>query len=245
MARGAMVLRPNSESKIVLTCEHGSSALPRGLQLSPSQRTLLKTHWASDLGAWELTRLLSQALSFTAIGGRYSRLVADLNRNPDESTFSRSRAGKVDVGFNQNLTRAVIQSRVTLYHAPYHDEIDRQILRRVRSGIRPFLLSIHSFTPEMEGKQRPFQAGVLYSAHRNLARRFSRLIRRENMTCVLNRPYSGLKGFVYSVERHGRKYGIPYLELEINQSILGSSRSQARVAASLESAIRDLMKGLR
>lgn len=237
------LLRRRLLTPLLLTCEHASSALPRGLRARRPDAEILGTHRGLDLGAWEVARCLSAMLRATAVGGRYSRLVVDLNRAPGDSTLVPSQVDGRPLSFNQRLTPREVGRRVLRYHAPYHSEIDRQVARRVWRGVRPLLLSVHSFTPVLEGRAREFDLGVLYAEGRELGRGFAALLGRRGFTVALNRPYSGRRGFIYAAARHGANYLIPYLELEVNQALLRDEAAARRVALRISPALEELVAG--
>jgi predicted N-formylglutamate amidohydrolase len=236
------ILRRRLLTPLILTCEHASNTVPRQHRPSPEDRRLLGTHRGWDIGAWEVARVLSSMLRATAVGGRYSRLVADLNRAPGDPTLVLEGVDGCSIGFNERLTPRAVGKRVAACHAPYHSEIDRQVARRVFAGVRPILLSVHSFTPVLEGKRRDLDVGVLYSAHRDLAVGLSRSLKSRGFRVALNRPYSGLRGLIYAAARHGANYFIPYLEIEISQALIATRASARRIGARIAPAVSDLMR---
>jgi len=227
-------------STVLLTCEHASAALPRGLRAGGRDREILRTHRGYDIGAWEIAGTLARWLGATAIGGRYSRLVADLNRAPGDPSLVLEAVDGRPVGFNARLGRSDIGTRVRRFHAPYHAEIDRQVARRLWGGLSPLLLSVHSFTPVLHGRPRNFDLGVLYGDHRDLARGLAARLSRAGFAVALNRPYSGRRGLIYAAARHGANYFIPYLELEVNQRLLRTPATARRIASRIAPAIADL-----
>jgi predicted N-formylglutamate amidohydrolase len=63
---------------------------------------------------------------------------------------------------------------------------------------------------------------------------------------VLNAPYSGRDGLIYSAQRHGRAHELVYLELEVRQDLIDSpekalatGRRIARALASYAPADED------
>ena len=85
-------LFPRALTPWVLTCEHADNRFPHRGGLSADDRALLKTHWGWDIGAWEVTREVSQRLGATAIGSIWSRLWVDLNRHVGDPTLVRQDA---------------------------------------------------------------------------------------------------------------------------------------------------------
>jgi predicted N-formylglutamate amidohydrolase len=84
------LLRGRRLSRLLITCEHASAALLPGMEAgAPRVEALLRTHWALDIGIWDVARIVSRRLDATAVGGRYTRLVVDLNRDPNDATLIR------------------------------------------------------------------------------------------------------------------------------------------------------------
>ncbi len=232
---------PRSLSPLLLTCEHAGRRLPFSRKLAARHRALLNTHWGWDIGAWELTVDLARRLDATAVGGRWSRLLIDLNRRAADPTLVRRRAGRLLVPWNADLDAAETERRMLAYHVPYHQEVDRLILRRTVRGVRPLLLAVHSFTPRLDGRSRPFQIGILYERHGALARRVGRLLRASGLSVRYNQPYSGMKGMMYSVDRHASHHGLPCLELEVNQGLFARPGTVARLGPAIARAIRAIL----
>jgi predicted N-formylglutamate amidohydrolase len=238
------VLRPLRLSRLLITCEHAGRELLPDMARDRAAVKLLGTHWGWDIGVWQVVREVSKRLNATAIGGRYSRLVVDLNRDPTDATLIRSECDAARVPFNRRLSTREIGWRVSCLHAPYHAEIDLQLARRAQNGVRPFLMSFHSFTPFLNPKRRKFDAGVLYSDHSRLAGRMGRELMRQGFSVRYNRPYSGREGLIYAVGRHGYNHQVPYLELEFNQRSLGNDEECRRVGRRAAAAIQAFLATL-
>jgi predicted N-formylglutamate amidohydrolase len=241
------LLNSRSLSPIVLTCEHASRALPRGMRPSgAAERAVLGSHWGWDIGAWNLTRGIARRLGAGAVGGRWSRLVVDLNRPLGDPTLVRPAAEGVTLSWNARLGPAEIERRMLSWHVPYHAAVDRMVIRRLARGVRPLLFAVHTFTPIYEGRVRDFDAGVLFDRSRPAAIALARGLRRAGLRVRYNRPYSGLAGMMYSIHRHASHHGLPCLELEINQGLLTGPRRDGgvaaeRIAAAIASALRPVM----
>ena len=226
----------------MLTCEHASNRLPKEFRpRSDTERSLLETHWGWDIGAWEVTRRLARGLGVAAIGGGVSRLVVDLNRPVVDPTLIRREAGWVRLSWNARTPPGEVERRMLRWHLPYHDAIDRAILRLVTRGVRPLLLAVHSFTPIYEGRRRHLDMGVLFDRSRDHAALLMRTLRREGFHVLPNRPYSGLAGMMYSIHRHGTHHDLPCLELEMNQELFQEPGAAARLAPRIARALRPVL----
>lgn len=225
------LLRPRALSPLLMTCEHASRTLTADLgPVSAAARSILASHRGWDIGIWSVVREISRRLGVTAIGGRYSRLVVDLNRDPSDPSLIVVAADGVPLPFNEKLTPREASRRVARIHTPYHAEIDSQLARRSACSLPPFLVSFHSFTPLLNPRRRRFDVGVLFRDHRRLAACLGSALVREGLSVRYNRPYSGLEGLIYAAARHGMNHRVPYLELEFNQRLLATAGGSRQIA---------------
>ncbi|MEE2779929.1 MAG: N-formylglutamate amidohydrolase [Myxococcota bacterium] len=226
--------------RLVVTCEHASYRVPAPLKTTRSDREWLRTHWGWDIGAAEVTRQLVRRKSCVALLARYSRLVCDANRAPEDETYIRRSVEDVPLSFNQALDDAEIQRRFDTYHKPYHELLDACLAERVARGGDVVLFSIHSFTPVFGGAFRPMEMGVLFDRYEPVARRLAGHLEDVGFKTALNEPYSGARGEMYAMERHGPKHGVVYLELEIRQDLLDTPAKTTNVAERLCAALTEL-----
>lgn len=232
-----------SLSPVVITCEHASRDLPSGLTPGgATEKRILASHWGWDIGAWALATRVARSLGASAAGGRWSRLVIDLNRPVSDPTLIRREAEGVPLSWNARLTAAETERRMLRYHVPYHAAIDSLVIGRLARGVRPLLLAMHTFTGELNGERRPFDAGVLFDRSVRHARGLAAGLRSAGLSVRYNEPYSGLAGMMYSIHRHGSHHGLPCLELEVNQERLASRRALDRFARTIASALRAVLK---
>ena len=239
-----VVHAPRSVSPVLISCEHAFNRLPFSRGVGREQRRVLASHWGWDIGAWQLSLDLARHLGAGAIGGRWSRLLVDLNRRADDPTLLRGRAGNVELPWNLELDADEIERRVLTYHSPYHQEVDRLILRRLVRGVRPLLFAVHSFTPVYDGRPSPFEIGILYEHHRRAAHRLGRSLRESGLSVRYNQPYSGMAGMMYAVDRHGSHHRLPCLELEVNHDNVRTPAATRRLGAVVARALRELRPGV-
>jgi len=235
-------IAPAALEPVVLTCEHANRHLPFPGRIRRAERELLSTHWGWDIGGWELTRSLARDLRTSAVGGRWSRLAIDLNRRVDDPGLIRREAGGFALSWNRRLPNREIERRVLEYHAPYHTEVDRLIIRRLVRGIRPLLFAVHTFTPVFDGHRRRFDVGVLYERDARLAHRLGRSIRRAGFSVRYNQPYSGMAGMMYAADRHGSHHGLPCLELEANHALFDGPLRARRLGRAVLAGLCELIE---
>jgi predicted N-formylglutamate amidohydrolase len=218
-----------SPGGVLFTCEHASNRVPAPWRLRPSDRALLATHWGYDIGARALTLELARLSRGAAALSRFSRLLIDPNRHPDDPTAVLPETDDGAPTFNR---RPDVKHRAERFHAPFHHAVDRLVARRPR-----FLCSVHSFTPRFRGNARAMEAGVLFDQHDDLAEALLRALREAGVRAEANAPYSGKDGLIYSANRHGTTHAVPYLEIEVRQDLIASDRAARGVARKVWRAI--------
>ena len=204
---------------LIFVCDHASNALPKAYGTLGLERAALATHIAFDIGAADVTRALAEAYRAPAILARWSRLLIDLNRGPDDPTLVMKLSdGKIVPG-NRDADAKEIASRVERFHAPYHAAIAREI---AEARAVPILVSMHSFTPIWKGAKRPWGVGVLWDKDDRLAKPLIAALARAGLTVGDNEPYSGeLENDSMFV--HGTMNGLPHVLIEIRQDLIATA----------------------
>ena len=222
-AEVAHVVAPHGLSAMLLVCDHAANAVPEalsGLGLTAAQ---LDDHIAWDIGAAALTRALAERLDATAILAGYSRLLIDCNRAPDALDLVPAISDGIVVPANSGLTLAERTSRLDHYHAPYHRQIEAVLGDAGRPVPVSAIVSIHSFTPYMNGHSRPWQLGILFDEDDRLAQQIYAQCRSEEGFVVgLNQPYAPSDGVYYTLTRHAVSRNLAAVMLEVRNDLLHS-----------------------
>jgi predicted N-formylglutamate amidohydrolase len=191
-------------------------------------------HWGYDIGAAHVTRALVRQSAGWGVLSRFSRLLCDPNRDPDDPTLVLQHCDEGSPSFNRTL--GDVARRVSRFHAPFHEAVGSAM----RAAPPRFLVSVHSFTPVFRGNSRDMEAGVLFDRHDDLAERLVRSLNDAGLRTEPNAPYSGKDGLIYSAQRHGGGEGVPYLEIELRQDLLSGERRAQRVARRVWRALQAL-----
>jgi predicted N-formylglutamate amidohydrolase len=218
---------------LVLSCEHASAAVPpeyANLGLTAAQ---VADHIGWDIGAAAVTTTLSARLGVPAVLSAASRLLVDCNRDLGDADLIPHTSHGVEIPANAAVDGEERSRRLARFYDPYHAAIDAQLAGHPGA----LLLSVHSFTPELNGCARTFDVGVLFDQHDDLAQIFARDIAGAGFAVRMNEPYSGLEGLIFSARSHGRRHAVPYLEVEINNRLLRRDRDAIAIAARLADAV--------
>lgn len=236
------ICHPDGRAPVLLTCDHASNLVPAslgGLGLTPEE---LLRHIGWDIGAGAVTRLLAERLGAPAILAGYSRLVIDCNRDPDDPTSIPEASDGTVVPGNRNLAPAERAARRAAIFAPYHAAIEDWIETRLVRGIVPAVLSIHSFTPVMGGKARPWHVGVLWDRDPRIPVPLLAALRADETLVVGdNEPYSARKPAGYTVRHHAVARSLPHVAIELRQDLVGDGAGVARWAGLLAAALAPIL----
>jgi predicted N-formylglutamate amidohydrolase len=224
-----VVLHEHGAAPALLICDHASRAFPKGMQRLGLPELPSWQHIAWDIGAGELARGLSNALDAPAVLAGYSRLIVDCNRHPDDpEAFRRESDGWVIPG-NASLTEFERRTRLGCFFDPYHETIAAMLADFRRREVVPMVISVHTFTPEMAGKARPWHIGVLWDKDEANAQRLLQGLRAiEGLVVGDNQPYSGKHPSDYTIDHHAERAGLPHLCIEVRQDQFESPASTER-----------------
>lgn len=214
---------------ILVVSDHASNRVPSEIDLA-IQPGLLTQHIAVDIGVAEVGAIMAQRPGIAAFQGNISRLVCDLNREPEAPAVIPIASDGHAIPGNA-LDHAAHAERLARFHAPYH-----AVLGDILNANPPSLiLSLHSFTPSLAShpeEQRPWQVGVLYNEDDRAARIAIPLLEADGLVVGDQQPYSG-KLLNYTMNRHAEADGRPYLGIEIRQDQISDRDGQAEWAERL------------
>ena len=235
-----VTMNGNSDSPILLVCDHASRRFPAALGTMGLDPVALRCHLALDIGAGALTERLAKALSATAVLCRYSRLVVDCNRQlMDPSAILEFGDGVVVPG-NRKLHPDDKQLRADEIYWPYHNAVTSQVERLQATGRPPIMIAVHSFTPALNGESRPWEMGVLWDADRVTAEIFVHDLREAGFHVGDNEPYSGKSPQDFTIDHHAEAIGLPHARIEIRQDLIDDEQGVAAICAVLQRVIESL-----
>ncbi len=221
------VHRAGGASPWLLIADHAGQRVPQALAGLGLAQAELDRHIGWDIGIAGVTRRLSALLDAFAITQTYSRLVIDCNRPHASPTLIAPVSDGTVVPGNQDLSPRQRQQRIDAIFAPYHARIEAELEARKARDRPTLLVMMHSFTPSMNGVERPWHAGVLYHRDTRLAHALLQALRGEPELVVGdNQPYSVSASSDYAVPVHGEGRGLPHVELEIRQDLIADAAGQ-------------------
>ncbi len=221
------VHRSGGRSPYLLLADHAGQQVPARLGDLGLPQHELDRHIGWDIGIAGTTRALSRQLDAWAIEQHYSRLLIDCNRPLQSPTLITEVSDHTPVPGNAGLSAWQRQQRIDAIHAPYHARIAAELDARQQRAQPTVLVMMHSFTPTMNGSQRPWHVGVLYHRDRRLADLLLQALQAEGDLVVGdNQPYAVSSTSDYAVPVHGEGRGLVHVELEIRQDLIADAAGQ-------------------
>jgi len=217
---------------LLITCEHGGNNIPaRYKYLFVGDAPVLHTHRALDIGALAVAKILAKLVDAPLFYSTTSRLLIDLNRSlHHKGAYSE---------FTSKLSEAERTTICSRYYTPYRTKVEDWLRTQMDHKKRVLHLSIHSFTPQLEGDVRNAEIGLLYDPRRRpesylaaqLHERIKSSAKAEGWRIRRNYPYHGASdGFTTHLRRIFAPSAYFGVEIEMNQKIVATTSGQKNMA---------------
>lgn len=223
---------------IVLSCEHGGNHIPDDYQhLFVGAEEVLNTHRGYDIGALELFEAFQELEVNYAKSNTVSRLLVDVNR----SLYRQTLFSEYTKGMFKGQKQKLLNDYYYAYRHPF-EEVIRQLWQKQEQVLH---LSIHSFTPVLNGETRGCDIGLLYHPQRKhekeLCQKWKRALKAgmPQLRLRFNYPYSGKPdGHVrYFRDREVEQYmGV---EVELNQKHAGNTEINKGIVDAFKQSISE------
>ena len=228
------------KAPLLLLCDHASKAVPKAMGDLGISEAELARHIGWDIGGLETAIALAEALDAPLVASGYSRLVIDCNRWPGGEGSTPEVSDGTPVPANKGITKADAEARAEACFWPYHREVSRHLDRLTAGGRTVAMLVMHSFTPRMNGFERPWHVGVLWNDDARLPEPLLAELRRDPSLVVGdNEPYSARDAYEYTLNAHARPRKLPYCSLEVRQDLIDTSDTAKAWGRRLAPAIRE------
>ena len=219
----------------IITCEHGGNQVPKEYQtLFNGHEMALYSHRGMDFGALELVQALKKKYKAPTITSTITRLFVELNRSLNHpNLFSE---------FIEHLSDIEKQTILRKYYFPYRKKVEETILKLIKEKKKVIHLSIHSFTPILNGMVRNCDIGLLYDPQHEGERIFCQKWKDElknkssKIKVRYNYPYKGVSdGFTTHLRKKISATQYIGIELEVNQQLLTSERKKEIIQVIVDS----------
>lgn len=233
-----LIENAEAQGRLILVCEHAANHIPAAwgdLGLTAEQR---QAHIAWDPGALALSRGLSQRLDAVLIHAPVSRLVYDCNRAPDMPGAMPVRSEIHDIPGNASISAAERLARTEAVYLPWATGLHGLIARRIALGLRPVIVTIHSFTPIYHGKPRRVEFGVIHDADPHLSVAILNAAHKlTGLQAELNAPYSAADDVTHTLRVQATPYGLPNAMLEIRNDLIAAPEAVDAMADQLAAVL--------
>lgn len=232
--------------QLVVTCEHAGNRVPAAYRaLFAGAEKRLASHRGWDPGALPLARALARAFRVPCHAVPWTRLLVEANRSPHHPAFW------------SDLTRDLAADEkaqiLATYWKPHRLAVRATIARALRAGHPVLHISVHSFTPELNGEVRNADVGLLYDPRRadevGVVRAWQVALAAVDpgLRVRRNYPYRGVADGHTTVLRRAFPAGYAGIELEVNQALLIADPARARhaVVESVRAVVDAARKGER
>lgn len=206
---------------IIITCEHAGNRAPNALSDCFTDTAILSNHRAYDIGALQMARIIAKKIGAPLLYTTITRLVVDCNRS---------------IGSNELFSEFIQDSNIILkneivkrYYTTYRSKVEKTVNTIVQDTNYVCHISVHSFTPQLDGFKRYTDIGLLYDQRRPkealLCNKIKEALMHEYpLRVAFNYPFRGCGDGVTVWLR--KQCGDSYcgIELEANQQIFFSSQ---------------------
>lgn len=207
------------KTTLLFTAEHGGNKVPQEYKhLFNGYSSLLQTHRGLDIGTWQLAEIFRRG-SFNnkkLFRNDITRLLVDVNR----SLWRKTIFSEITKPLSKAEKDTILQKYYYAYRYPIYDFVKHEI----GQGHKIIHIAVHSFTPNLNGKERNTDIGLLYNPERNNERNFSKKFKEQVKNNLrqwrvrFNYPYRGKPD---GLTAHFRKYypdeNYLGIEFEVNQ----------------------------
>jgi predicted N-formylglutamate amidohydrolase len=247
----------SSQGALLLVSVHEGDYIPPSLHdhlgraLGIGDPADLHRHIAIDHGIREVTRRVAASTRAHVFRATHSRLVADVNRFPDEADCVAPVADGTDIPMNKALDKAGRDARLASYYVPVIDGLKTFVQQvATHNSAEPFVVCMHSFARQLAKDDQPKRHDVCVFSYPEFgpllrAAAFVRVLREQQPELVIgfNEPFSartpGLStapddtrlasppSYYGVIERHNVQN---HFALEICQDLIADEAGQNRMA---------------
>ncbi|MEZ5912323.1 MAG: N-formylglutamate amidohydrolase [Paracoccaceae bacterium] len=237
-----IVENADAQGRVLLVCEHASNYFPPVFGLLGLDAAAREAHIAWDPGALGLARGLAARLDATLVRAQVSRLVYDCNRAPDAAGAVAERSETWGVPGNRGLSEADRLARTQAVYLPFHATLHDQIARRMARGLRPVVVTVHSFTPVWHGAPRAVEFGVIHDADTALALAVVEAAHKgTTLQTRLNEPYSAADDVTHTLRLQATPYGLTNVMLELRNDLIATDAQQDAMAETLAGVLKSAL----
>lgn len=235
------IFEPLWKYGLVISCEHGGNQVPELYRdFFRSDESLLDSHRGYDPGALLMARVLARRFRAPLVAATVTRLLVDLNRSIGHPRLHGASVPKAPA-----LRQEILQR----FYFPYREQAELLVNDTITEVGHAVHISSHSFVPELEGRHRHADIGLLYDPARSGEAGLSALwkarlnVKAPELIVRRNYPYAGRNdGLTTWFRRRLPADAYTGVELEISQAHTGGASSDwRRLRGLLVESLRDAL----
>lgn len=224
---------------LILTCEHGGNEIPPEYKdIFKEAGSVLETHWGFDPGALDLFNHLKEDAVFSSFSIT-SRLLVETNRSLESPELFSD--------FTKDLSSEEKKKIIENFYVPYRDSVQENISEFISDGEKVLHLSIHTFTPILEGKVRAADIGILFDPAREEELKFAENFRNQilkldpGLQIKYNYPYLGIDDGLTTYLRNKFPENYLGIELEVNQNLSWGNKMETAFKNKISEALQNML----
>jgi len=222
---------------LLLTCEHAGNQVPECYnEVFSDIREVLASHRGYDPGALEIARFLATEFNAPLFICETTRLLIEPNRSLDNNQLYSE--------YSQKLIETDHEQILERYYYPHRNGVEDVITKVSKPVLH---LSIHTFTPVLNGNTRAVDIGLLFDPHRRSEADFCREfmdgleLMLPYLTIKFNEPYKGTDdGFTTHLRTKFDDKDYLGIEIEVNQKYIGTEKWEL-ISVGLKEVLFDLL----
>lgn len=216
----------------VFTCEHGGNQVPENYaRVFADAQEKLNSHRGWDPGALQLLNKIEELADFSC-SSTTSRLLVELNRSLHHPNLFSD--------YSKKLSQPEKAQLLEQYYYPYRLKVEGAVDDLLSRQQRIYHLSMHSFTPVLNGQKRDADIGLLYDPKNKLEKAFCKqwkeFLKKElpQFRVRFNYPYKGIADGFTTYLRKKHPFNYAGIEFELNQQWAGQEEVYSKIYASLQ-----------
>ena len=218
---------------VVVTCEHAGNKVPESYKrLFRDAGEVLQSHRGWDPGAFQIAEQIAVPLNAPLFKCETTRLLVEPNRSVGSpSLFSE---------YSSALSKKEHEEILQHYYFPYRISVENQV-KKLTNVLH---LSVHTFTPVLNGIERNVDIGLLFDPARKNEVKICDAIRDSIektspfFRIEFNEPYKGIDdGFTTHLRTLFHDSAYMGVEIEVNQKLIEQNQL-GLVSETLLTAVR-------
>jgi predicted N-formylglutamate amidohydrolase len=222
---------------LIVTCEHAGNQVPENYRhLFAGFQDVLDSHLGWDPGAIEIARYLAAEFSAPLFSCETTRLLIETNRSlQSHQLYSQ---------YSQKLIETDHDLILQHYYYPHRNSVEEVISKISKPALH---LSIHSFTPVLNGHTRTVDLGILFDPDRKRESHFCKLLfdgleqTLPSLQIKFNEPYKGTDdGFTTYLRTKFTNDEYLGIEIEVNQKYFETEKWEI-IAIALRNSVYEIL----